>query len=151
MADIIANEQHSNVSFTRQLSVISGKSSLLAAPIKCNSPQLFERLPQKPSQESGRNSRSRERSPRSPKSLGNWRNWKTGRKWKKIRSTIVLRSARSHMAKTSFKPILSIFHVENTLFSSLFNCIIRRNLKPNPKHSKSLELKHVCVVGHSSF
>src|SRR5712672_2138038 len=83
MADIIANEQHPNVSFTLQLLTISGKSSLLAAPIKCNSPRLFERLPQKPSQESGRNSRSRERSPRSSKSLGNWRNWKTSRKWKK--------------------------------------------------------------------
>src|SRR6267378_6203601 len=42
MADIIANEQHPNVSFTLQLLTISGKSSLLAAPIKCNSPRPFE-------------------------------------------------------------------------------------------------------------
>src|SRR6267154_6263342 len=42
MADIITNEQHPNVSFTRQLLTISGKSSLLAAPIKCNSPRPFE-------------------------------------------------------------------------------------------------------------
>jgi len=42
MADIIANEQHSNVSFnTRQLSVISGKSSLLAAPIKVQLARAF--------------------------------------------------------------------------------------------------------------
>src|SRR5712675_1481690 len=42
MADIITNEQHPNVSFTLQLLTISGKSSLLAAPIKCNSPRPFE-------------------------------------------------------------------------------------------------------------
>src|SRR6267154_230354 len=42
MADIITNEQHPNVSFTLQLLTISGKSSLLAAPIKCNSTQPFE-------------------------------------------------------------------------------------------------------------
>jgi len=42
MADIITNEQHPNVSFYQQLLVISGKSSLLAAPTKCNSPGLFD-------------------------------------------------------------------------------------------------------------
>src|SRR5712675_3390012 len=42
MADIITNEQHPNVSFTLQLLTISGKSSLLAAPIKCNPPRPFD-------------------------------------------------------------------------------------------------------------
>src|SRR5712675_2274006 len=42
MADIITNEQHPNVSFTLQLLTISGRSSLLAAPIKCNSRRPFE-------------------------------------------------------------------------------------------------------------
>jgi hypothetical protein len=61
MADIITNEQHPNVSFTQQLLAISGKSSLLAAPTKCNSPRPFDYAA---AEKSGRNSKS-ERSSRS--------------------------------------------------------------------------------------
>src|SRR6267154_1989921 len=42
MADIIANEQHSNVSFNPTALSNFRESSLLAAPIKCNSPRRFE-------------------------------------------------------------------------------------------------------------
>src|SRR5712675_3276275 len=58
MADIITNEQHPNVSFTLQLLTISGKSSLLAAPIKCNSPRPFELWRHRNLRKCRRNSRS---------------------------------------------------------------------------------------------
>src|SRR6267142_6765143 len=82
MADIITNEQHPNVSFYQQLLVISGKSSLLAAPTKCNSPGLFDCAASETfAREWEKFEKQREKS-KKPKNLGTGRKWKNGRKWK---------------------------------------------------------------------